>query len=124
MRRSNSFRSVVRKATSSDQRAPVYPAVMTWSRSGLPTYLYGYRHHPRHEQDGSLTIVAEKVTRHVWGTKEIPSGFFDLPEAENVSAVLYNSSGTISKFDRIGVVAGSGQMRSSQASRSIRGSRM
>jgi hypothetical protein len=36
----------------------------------------------------------------------VPSGFFDLPEAENVSAVLFSNAGTIAKFDRMGVVAG------------------
>jgi transposase InsO family protein len=45
--------------------------------------------------------VPTKVTTHHWGTKEIPSGFFDLPDAEHVSAVLFNSSGTIAKFNRI-----------------------
>jgi len=61
---------------------------MTWSRSGLPTYLYGYLHHAKHEEDGSLTIVPENVTTHRWGPNEVPSGFFMLPDAENVSAVL------------------------------------
>lgn len=84
---------------------------MTWSRTGLPTYLYGYLHHPKHEDDGSLTIVPEKVRTHRWGSKQIQSGFFNLPDAENVSAVFFNSSGTISKFNRIGVVAGFGSPR-------------
>jgi hypothetical protein len=84
---------------------------MTWTRSPLPTYLYGYRHRPRRGEDGSLTIVPEKVASHRWGDKEVPSGFFGLPGAENVSAVLHNSQGTISKFNRIGVVAGFGSSR-------------
>jgi hypothetical protein len=84
---------------------------MTWSRAGLPTYLYAYLHHPQRSLDGSLTIVPEKVTTHRWGTKEVPSGFFELPDAENVSAVFFNSSGTIQKFNRLGVVAGFGSPR-------------
>ncbi len=84
------------------------PMSMTWSRSALPTYLYGYSHESVREADGSLTIIPRKVTTHRWGTKEIPSGFFELPGAENVSAVLFNSSGTISKFNRMGVIAGFG----------------
>jgi hypothetical protein len=84
---------------------------MTWSRAGLPTYLYAYLHHPQRSHDGSLTIVPEKVTTHRWGTKEVPSGFFELPDAENVSAVFFNSSGTIQKFNRLGVVAGFGSRR-------------
>jgi len=84
---------------------------MTWSRSGLPIYLYGYDHVAERDADGSLTIVPRKVSVHRWGAKEIPSGFFMLPGAENVSAVMFNSSATISKFNRIGLMAGFGSGR-------------
>lgn len=84
------------------------PMSMTWSRSALPTYLYSYVQDSKREDDGSLTIIPKKVTTHRWGTKEIPSGFFDLPDAEHVSAVLFNNSGTIAKFNRMGVIAGFG----------------
>ena len=84
------------------------PMSMTWSRSGLPTYLYGYVHEAEHADDGTLTVASAKVKTHRWGTKEISSGFFDLPDAEHVSAVLFNSSGTIAKFNRMGVIAGFG----------------
>lgn len=84
---------------------------MAWSRGALPTYLYGYRHHPKHAEDGSLTIVAEKVSTHRWADKEVPSSFFEAPGAENVSAVFFNNSGTVHKFNRIGVVAGFGSPR-------------
>jgi hypothetical protein len=84
---------------------------MTWSRSALPIYLYGYVHGPRREADGSLTIIPERITAHRWGTKEVPSGFFMQPGAENISAVIFNSSGTLSKFNRIGVIAGFGSKR-------------
>lgn len=33
--------------------------------------------------------------------KQIPSGFFNLPDAENVSAVLFTNTGTIPKFLRM-----------------------
>ena len=39
------------------------------------------------------------------------SGFFNFPEAENVSAVLFNNSATLSKFNRMGYVAGFGSRR-------------
>jgi hypothetical protein len=84
---------------------------MTWSRSALPIYLYGYVHEPRREADGSLTIIPERVAVHRWGTKEVPSGFFMQPDAENIGAVIFNSSGTLSKFNRIGVIAGFGSQR-------------
>lgn len=87
------------------------PMSMTWTRSALPTYLYGYFHHARRESDGSLTIVPERVDTHRWGSKEVPSGFFGLPGAENVSAVIFNSGATISKFNRIGLSAGFGSNR-------------
>lgn len=87
------------------------PMSMTWSRSGLPPYLYGYFHHPHREEDGSLIVTPERVETHRWGAKEVPSGFFMLPEAENVSAVIFNSAATISKFNRIGLRAGFGSER-------------
>ena len=89
------------------------PMSMTWSRPGLPDYLYGLHHEARHDSDGSLTIIPHKIESHRWGAKEVPSGFFMLPGAENVSAVMFNSGATIWKFNRIGVIArfGSGRVR-------------
>lgn len=52
--------------------------------------------------------MPERVEVHRWGNKEVPSGFFALEGAENVSAVLFNSSATLSKFNRIGQQAGFG----------------
>lgn len=87
------------------------PMSMTMTRTGLAIYLYGYDYDWKHEADGSLTITPKKVETHNWGAKEIPSGFFNLPGAENVSAVIANTSATISKFNRIGVTAGFGSKR-------------
>lgn len=87
------------------------PMSMTWTRSGLPTYLYGYAHDVSREKDGSLRITPRQVAKHRWGTKEIPSGFFNLPDADNVSAVILNNSATISKFNRMGLLAGFGSKR-------------
>ena len=56
--------------------------------------------------DGSLLVRAVPNASHTFASKRVPSGFFDLPGAENVSAVLFSNAGTISKFDRMGVVAG------------------
>lgn len=81
------------------------PGSMTYTHSALWPYLYGHR--VRWELiDGELVVRAEKNADHVYGSKVIPSGFFDLPGAENVSAVLFSNAGTLSKFDRIGVAAG------------------
>lgn len=71
-------------------------------------YLYGYDHDWDYDRRGHLHIHPRKVETHRWGDKVIPSGFFDLPGAENVSAVLFSNSGTIAKFNRMGVLAGFG----------------
>lgn len=87
------------------------PASMVSSRSALPIYLYGYDHDWEHDSEGRLKISPRKVAVHRWGEKEIPSGFFDLSGSENVSAVLFSNSGTISKFNRMGTLAGFGSRR-------------
>jgi len=43
------------------------------------------------------------VEEHTRDKKVIPSGFFDLPGAENISAVLWTNAGTIPKFARMGM---------------------
>jgi hypothetical protein len=42
-----------------------------------------------------------KVETHEAGEKRIPSGYFELPGAENVSAVIFSNEGTIPKFKRM-----------------------
>lgn len=68
---------------------------MTFSGDGLPRYLYGI---------GGMRPDAkpERVLTHQWGPKEIESNFFNLPGAEHVAAVMFNPSGTLPKFNRIG----------------------
>jgi hypothetical protein len=79
---------------------------MMWTTTGLMTYLYGFRHDWRHDDRGHLHVEPLIVGSHRLGSKEIPSGFFFLPGAENMSAVLFSNSGTISKFNRMGWLAG------------------
>jgi hypothetical protein len=81
---------------------------MTMSRTGLPIYLYGYDHDWYKDGSGKIHIMPRKIEKHRWGNKEIPSGFFDQPDAENVSAVVFSNSGTVSKFLRMGKLAGFG----------------
>lgn len=83
---------------------------MTYSQSALWPYLYGHRI-DWEMVDGELRTWAVKNPQHVYGGKSVPSGFFDLPGAENISAVLFSNAGTIAKFDRIGVTAGFGAPR-------------
>jgi hypothetical protein len=78
---------------------------MTFTHSALWPYLYGHRIEWE-LVDGKLKTQPVKNEKHSFGMKSIPSGFFDQPGAENVSAVLFSNAGTIAKFDRMGVVAG------------------
>ena len=79
---------------------------MTYSGQALQTYLFGQRLRIEEEAGADANHRIEKVDWHVWGTKRLPSGFFNLPEAEHVSAVLFNGAGTLAKFNRIGVATG------------------
>jgi hypothetical protein len=81
---------------------------MSWSSSALVEYLYGIRQRDRKKADGSIEIDSEPVKSYRWGDKEIPCGFFAQPQAENISAVIANPSGTLSKFNRMGFLAGFG----------------
>jgi hypothetical protein len=82
---------------------------MTWTSTALSDYLYGYRYDHTYDENGNLVVKPIKIGDYVKenGTK-IPSGFFFLPESENVSAVIFSSCGTISKFNRMGKQAGLG----------------
>lgn len=87
------------------------PGSMIHTRSALELYLYGIEHEGQHDESGKLIISPRRVAEHRWGEKVIPSGFFDQPGAENVSAVFCNNSGTASKFNRMGVLGGFGSGR-------------
>lgn len=87
------------------------PQSMIRARTGLSIYLYGYDHDWHHDGQGQLVIEPRRVAEHRWGEKVIPSGFFDQEGAEHISAVLFNNSATLSKFNRMGFVAGFGSRR-------------
>ncbi|WP_281801861.1 hypothetical protein [Methylocystis echinoides] len=81
------------------------PASLTYSQGGLYPYLYGTRVSVE-AVDGQVIFRNEPVTEHTYNGKSVPSGFFDLPDAEHVAAVVFSNAGTIAKFDRMGVLAG------------------
>jgi len=87
------------------------PNSMVASRTALPIYLYGMVWDWEKDADGKLVIFPKKIDKHAWGQKTVGSGFFALPGAENISAVIANASATISKFNRMGVLAGFGSKR-------------
>ncbi|EHT5237400.1 hypothetical protein OD040_004316 [Escherichia coli] len=85
------------------------PNSMIWSHSALWQYLYGIRYEHVKSEDGCYSLATKKIISHQFEKKEIPSGFFFLDESENISAVLSSNSGTISKFNRMGKLAGFGR---------------
>lgn len=87
------------------------PGSMIYSRTALPIYLYGMDWDSHHAANGQLIITPRPVVTHQWGDKIVKSGFFNFAGAENISAVITNASATISKFNRIGLIAGFGSKR-------------
>jgi hypothetical protein len=79
------------------------PGAMTRIVPLATEYVFGVRHSI---VDGRRRI--ERLTEHVYGEAHEPSNFFGLDEAENVSAVFLNPQGTITKFNRLGYLAGFG----------------
>jgi hypothetical protein len=82
---------------------------MTWSSSALTTYLYGRRFISRKDAKGKLKVKNIRVKEHRWKHKVIPSNFFGESGSENISAVLFTNSATLSKFSRMGQLAGFGR---------------
>jgi hypothetical protein len=76
------------------------PNAMTQIAMVLRDYLYGLRYR---EVDGERTLA--QIGDHRYGDLVEPSGFFFQNGAENVSAIIANPQGTLSKFNRIGYVA-------------------
>lgn len=83
------------------------PGSMAYTQSAIWPYLYGFTV-DWEMVDGQLVITNRDLKHHVFRGKTIESGFFSLPGAENVAAVLFSNAGTLAKFDRIGVLAGYG----------------
>jgi len=84
------------------------PRSMVYTRTALERYVFGYEHGWSKNKDGELKVIPKKVKEHRWGEKVIPSGFFNLPDSEQVSGILFSNSGTISKFNRMGILNGFG----------------
>lgn len=83
------------------------PGSMTWTRNSLVEYLYGMKARVV-VKDGKNSVVEEKIESHTWQDKTIPSNFFSTEDAENISAVLFTNTATITKFNRMGKLAGLG----------------
>ncbi|MFY8210800.1 MAG: hypothetical protein ACOVOE_16025 [Caulobacter sp.] len=82
------------------------PASMMFLTPMVTEYVFGVRHSI---VDGKHRI--ERISEHRFGGLSEPSNFFSLAESENVSAVFINPTGTLNKFNRMGVQAGFGSPR-------------
>lgn len=74
---------------------------MIWTIHALIDCLYGVR--------GGEDGRDHPIDFYNWGTKKnIPAGFFRQPKSEHVSAVIASNEATLTKFNRIGKIAGFG----------------
>lgn len=76
--------------------------------SALAGYLYGISHNSSWDDAGALSIEFDRIYSHVIGPKTVPSSFFEQPDTEHVSAVLFTNAGTYAKFNRMAYQAGVG----------------
>lgn len=84
------------------------PQSMVWSNTALVEYLYGIRQTATPSPANAQEVVSKRIDSYEWQGKKIPAGYFLQPNAEHISAVLGNPSGTITKFNRMGYLAGFG----------------
>jgi hypothetical protein len=82
-----------------------FPGAMRMITPATSDYVFGVRH----SLDSEARV--ERIEEHVWGNLREKSGFFFLPKAENISAVIVNSQGTLPKFNRLGYLAEFGDKR-------------
>lgn len=82
---------------------------MTWSYGALLQYLYGYNYKHHFSESGDLIVEPIKIEsfEKTNGT-QIPAGFFDNPDNNYISGILFSSIATLSKFNRLGKQAGLG----------------
>lgn len=79
------------------------PGIMRAVTFAATEYVYGFRHSL---VNGRPKLVP--IEEHRYKSTVEPSGFFNFPGAENVSAVVVNAQGTLTKFNRMGYLAGFG----------------
>lgn len=79
---------------------------LSFTDNPIAQFVFGKRHFAEFTADGIPIIKQDEIESHTSGSKSIPSGFFDQPDVENISAVLFTNSGTHAKFQRMGYQAG------------------
>lgn len=69
-------------------------------------YLYGISYEAKSEEETHIPVRVVRTENHKYGEKEIPPVFFQLPETENISAVIFTNNSDIHKFNRMGYQSG------------------
>jgi hypothetical protein len=91
---------------------PQWQDIGAASRSSvsLEQYLYGLEVTQESIRKGKIESRKDfqVIHKHEWKHKSIPSNFFNLPGAENISAILFSNAGTVPKFHRMGRLANLG----------------
>lgn len=72
------------------------------SDNSIIRYVYGNEQAADLVKSGKISIKSKRIEKHELGPKVIPSGFFDQPGCENISAIIFTNSGTYPKFARMG----------------------
>lgn len=81
---------------------------LVFSDNALAQFVYGLRWTWGWSRKGAIRIETSKVREHRLGKKTIPSNFFNQPNAQHISAILFSNSGTNAKFARMGYQTGYG----------------
>jgi len=79
-----------------------------FSDTALMQFAYGIQQTADWGPQGELLISTKGMEDHKIGVKTVPSGLFNQPDAENLSAILFTNSGTHAKFSRMGYQSGFG----------------
>ncbi|CAM4254659.1 hypothetical protein [Erysipelothrix aquatica] len=72
-----------------------------FSPTPIANYLYGRSESASYDESNQLVISVDDIQNHEFQSKIIESGFFNLDESKNISAVIYTNAGTIAKFRRM-----------------------
>ena len=73
----------------------------------LISYLYGLRSYPEWTENGRI-LKHSKIDQHKKDEKIIPSGFFNQPNSNYVSGIIFSNQLTVSKFVRMAYQKGYG----------------
>jgi hypothetical protein len=81
------------------------PGSQTYIDESLARYLFGIQRYNDWTEHGGILVREASVLSHRFGNKAIPSKFFMLQDAENISGVVWANQFTVSKFLRMAAEA-------------------